>query len=100
MHPIVGTWDVTTTSVFGETRAVYSFSEQGGQVVAVVEDDPSEPTLSDITTVGNTVHTTISVKKPVPLTLRIDLVIDGDRFTGEIHTRFLPDAHVVGIRRG
>jgi len=100
MSGAAGTWDVTTTSVIGETTYVITLVGSGNDWSGSVEGGAGAAEIRDVVITGDRVSLTLRVTKPAPADFDVFAGIDGDLMTGTAKTKFLPEAKLVGRRRG
>ncbi|WP_374023753.1 hypothetical protein [Mycobacterium sp. HNNTM2301] len=100
---IVGDWDVSIKTPVGTLQIVYSFDLDDGvltgraagkhETVPCIDIDVSEEAT------GQRVRWRQSVTKPMKLKLDFDVLVEGDRLTGNSRAGRLPRSTVIGTRR-
>ena len=96
---IEGCWDLTIFTPIGEQRASYEFRLANGVLVGNVVQGAEKTPLLDCALAGNRATWTQHVQKPLRLTLRFQVVINGGELTGAAKAALLPASRVFGRRR-
>jgi hypothetical protein len=99
---IVGDWDVTIKTPIGSLAVGYTFADDGGITGTATGRGETVP-LRDIAVANDADRQRVtwrqSVTKPMRLNLEFDVVVDGDRLTGQSKAGRLPRSAVTGVRR-
>jgi hypothetical protein len=99
---IVGDWDVTIKTPIGSLAVAYTFADDGGITGTATGRGETVP-LRDIAVANDAGRQRVtwrqSVTKPMRLNLEFDVVVDGDRLTGQSKAGRLPRSAVTGVRR-
>lgn len=95
-----GKWDVTIFTPLGEQRAAYEFQSSGGGVVGTATQNNETMELEDCVIAGDQMTFTQKIQKPMRLTLKFDVAVNGDELQGVAKAGVLPASRVVGRRVG
>ena len=100
---LIGDWDVTIKTPIGSLAVVHSFTERNGTVAGTATGKGETVPLRDIAVANDAGRQRVtwrqSVTKPMRLNLEFDVVVDGDRLTGQSKAGRLPRSAVTGVRR-
>ena len=94
-----GRWDVTIATPMGKQAVTYDISISNGVLVGTATQGSEITHLIGLTASGNRLTWSQQVTKPMKLTLRFDVVINGDTMTGAAKAGVLPSSKLNGSRR-
>ena len=83
MAGVDGTWDTVVKSPLGDQKATLTVKSDGGTFTGVNAGAMGSADISG-TVDGNTLHWTMSITVPMPMTLDCTATIDGDTLTGSV----------------
>lgn len=95
MRGVEGTWDITSSSVLGETRFVLMLTDAGG--IYLGTSDLGE--VRDISVSAEGFVLILHVTSPAPNDFILTAAVDGDDLTGTWKAKYLPEAQLTGRRR-
>ena len=96
---LVGLWDVTIATPLGKQTVTYDISTANGVVTGTATQGAEVTHLIDLAASGNRLTWLQHVTKPMKLTLRFDVIVDGDTMTGTAKAGVLPGSKLIGSRR-
>lgn len=99
MTDIAGRWDVTIATPMGQQAVVYEIAVAHGAITGTATQGGEVNPLLEMTISGNRLSWTQRVTKPMKLTLRFDVMVDGDTMTGIAKAGILPGSKLSGSRR-
>lgn len=92
-----GKWKMVLSTPVGPQEMTGTFVTEGDVLTGVLESAAGSESFTG-TVSGNSLKWDLKVKKPVSLTLKYDVQIDGDRLTGKCKMGFFGNAKLVGER--
>ena len=95
---IDGTWDVAIKTPIGSLAIVYRFEDRDGTLTGTATGRGETVPLRGIVVDGQRIRWHQSVAKPMRLNLDFDVVVDGDRLSGQSRAGRLPPSTVTGRR--
>ena len=95
----VGRWDVTIATPVGRQAVTYDISVSNGSLVGTATQGAEVTPLIDLAASESRLTWTQHVTKPMKLTLRFDVVANGDTMTGTAKAGVLPSSKLTGVRR-
>ncbi len=98
MTTFAGSWDVTIETPVGNMAAVFDISEENGVISGTARSGDEEVEIRDAAADGNRLTWLQDVQKPMKLTLKFDVVVDGDSMTGTSKAAIFPAAKLYGSR--
>lgn len=96
---IAGLWDVTIATPVGKQAVTYDISVTNGAVAGTATQGTEITPLIGLAAADNRLTWSQHVTKPMKLTLRFDVVIDGDTMAGTAKAGVLPSSKLNGLRR-
>lgn len=84
MAGVDGTWDIVVKSPLGDQKAVLTVKSDGGTFTGHNAGAMGAVDITDGTVDGNTLHWTMNISVPMPLTLDCTATIDGDSIAGTV----------------
>ena len=78
--------------------AVFDISEENGVISGTARSGDEEVEIRDAAADGNRLTWLQDVQKPMKLTLKFDVVVDGDSMTGTSKAAIFPAAKLYGSR--
>lgn len=91
-------WALTLKTPMGEQKVTLAITSADGPLAGVMIGDDGESPIKDGRADGTRLTWKADVKKPIPLTLAFDVVIDGDAMNGTFKPGMFPAAPVSGVR--
>jgi hypothetical protein len=82
MTTFAGTWDVTLDTPIGKMAVVFEINESDGAITGVARSDAETVDFQDASAEGDRLTWSQAVTTPMRLTLKFDVVVDGDTMTG------------------
>jgi hypothetical protein len=98
MSIFAGTWDVTIDTPIGKMAVVFDISEDEGAIHGTASSDKETVEFLDAHSEGNRLMWTQSVTTPMKLTLKFNVIVEGDSMTGTSKAGILPASKVYGSR--
>ncbi len=93
-----GDWDMVLASPVGPQPMVGHFETDGSALSGYLKAAEGEQPFSGGTVEGNSVKFDLKVEKPMKLTLKYDLVVEGDSISGKVKMGIFGKAKVTGKR--
>lgn len=98
MTTFAGTWDVILDTPIGKMAVVFEIAEANGVITGIARSDAESVAFDDAIAEGNQLTWKQAVTTPMRLTLKFDVVVDGDTMTGTSKAGILPSSKVHGNR--
>jgi hypothetical protein len=98
MTSFAGTWNAIMDTPIGQIAAVFNFTEQDGVIGGVSSNDKETVDILDAAADGDRLTWILKTTKPMKLTLKFDVTVDGDTMTGTAKAGILPSSKVHGTR--
>lgn len=95
---VFGTWNLTINTPMGRQDVVLTLTEQAGGAGGTTSSSAESGTLRDVVVDGEHVTTVQDITTPFPMTVTLDLTVDGDAVTGKAVSGPFPPAPVEGVR--
>ncbi len=95
---IDGDWDMVLKTPMGPQAMVVTFRTDGDSVSGVFNSPEGSQDFSGGSVEGNSVRFDLKVEKPIKITLKYDLAIDGDTIAGKCKMGMFGSAKVSGTR--
>lgn len=92
---VVGTWDVSIKSPFGEQVVRLEFSDESTGVARYGTESIG---LQGVTTVGNNTTWSVSLTQPIAVKLSCSVAVDGDAMSGTASAGFFGKFPLTGDR--
>ncbi|MFV8819218.1 xanthine dehydrogenase family protein molybdopterin-binding subunit [Haliea sp. E17] len=93
-----GDWDMVLASPVGPQPMVGHFETDGSALSGYLKAAEGQQPFSGGTVEGNSVKFDLKVEKPMKLTLKYDLVVEGDTISGRVKMGIFGKAKVTGQR--
>jgi hypothetical protein len=84
MADVDGTWETVVKSPLGDQKATLTVKSDGGTFAGTNAGAMGSVEITDGTVDGNTLHWTMSIVVPMPMTLDCTATVDGDTITGTV----------------
>ncbi|HMP56878.1 MAG TPA: xanthine dehydrogenase family protein molybdopterin-binding subunit, partial [Novosphingobium sp.] len=94
-----GAWQVTMSTPMGPQEMTAHFHSDGGVVTGELISDQGSQGFTG-TLEGNRIRFDLAVEKPMKLTLKYDITIDGDELSGKARMGMFGSAKLKGTRTG
>lgn len=82
MTTFAGTWDVTLDTPIGKMAVVFEITESDGVITGIARSDAEPVAFQDAIAEGNHLTWSQAVTTPMRLTLKFDVVVNGDTMNG------------------
>jgi putative intracellular protease/amidase len=96
---VTGRWDVTIATPLGKHSVTYDISVANGVTAGTATQGAEVTPLLDLAANGKRLTWLQHVTKPMKLTLRFDVVVEGDAMSGTAKAGVLPGSKLTGSRR-
>jgi hypothetical protein len=93
-----GSWDVTIDTPIGRITPVFVITEGDGSVTGVAHSDEGAIDFYDVVAEGDRLTWKQDVTKPMKLSLKFDVTVDGDTMVGTSKAGIFPASKVNGVR--
>lgn len=93
-----GKWDTIISTPIGKLPVLIDISTNDGQIVGTAKQGKEIVPLDNPFLVGNQLKWSMKVTKPMNLTLKFSVSIDGNQMVGEAKAGMLPSSKVIGQR--
>jgi len=93
-----GKWDTTISSPIGKLSVLIDLSINDGHIVGTAKQGEEIVPLDNPFLEGNQLKWSMKVTKPIRLTLRFSVSIDGNQMDGEAKAGMLPSSKLIGHR--
>jgi aerobic carbon-monoxide dehydrogenase large subunit len=94
---IDGSWKMVLATPMGPQEMVGRFTTEGDVLKGMLESPEGSMDFTGTVT-GNQLKWEMKVKKPMPITLKYDLVVDGNALSGKAKLGMFGTAKVTGVR--
>jgi len=98
MTTFAGSWNVTIDTPIGKMAAVFDISEVDGVITGMARSGDEEVEIREAVADGDRLTWLQNVQKPMKLTLKFDVVVDGDSMTGTSKAAIFPASKLYGTR--
>jgi hypothetical protein len=98
MTTFAGTWNVVIDTPIGKMDATFNISEDGGVIGGTASSGDEVVDIRNAVAEGNRLTWQQDVAKPMKLTLKFDVTVDGDSMTGTSKAAIFPAAKLSGSR--
>ncbi|MCU1363305.1 MAG: DJ/PfpI family protein [Acidimicrobiaceae bacterium] len=98
MTTFAGSWDVTIETPIGKMAAVFDISEENGLISGTARSGDEVVEIREAVADGDRLTWVQNVQKPMKLTLKFDVVVDGDSMTGTSKAAIFPASKLYGTR--
>ena len=96
---VFGRWDVTIATPLGKQVVTYDISHTNDELTGTATQGGEVTPLLGLAASANRLTWIQHVTKPMKLTLRLDVTVDGDTMTGTAKAGVLPSSKLTGMRR-
>ncbi|GIO28163.1 DJ-1/PfpI family protein [Ornithinibacillus bavariensis] len=93
-----GVWDTTISTPIGKLSVLLHLSAENGRIVGTARQGKELVTLDNPVLEGNTLKWTMKVTKPMHLTLKFTVTVDGNEMHGVAKAGMLPSSKLSGHR--
>lgn len=93
-----GTWNITIATPIGKQSVVLEISTQDGNVRGTARQGEEVVPFLDPVVDGSRLTWTQNVTRPMRLSLKFDVTVDGATMTGTARAGFLPTSKLTGAR--
>lgn len=94
----VGKWNVIIDTPIRKMAAVFDITEADGVLAGVGSNEEESVDFFDIVADGNRLTWSQAVSKPMKLTLKFDVTVDGDAMAGTAKAGIFPASKLEGTR--
>ena len=98
MAVFTGTWDVTLDTLIGKMEVSFMITDVGGVLSGQATSKDETVPFLNIRADGDRLTWDQDVTTPMKLTLKFDVVVDGDTMTGTSKPGMFPASKVNGTR--
>jgi hypothetical protein len=98
MTTFAGSWDVTIETPIGKLAAVFDISEENGIISGIARSGDEVVEMREAAADGDRLTWLQNVQKPMKLTLKFDVTVEGDSMTGTSKAAIFPAAKLYGTR--
>ncbi|MFJ7746385.1 DJ-1/PfpI family protein [Peribacillus sp. NPDC097295] len=93
-----GKWDTTISTPIGRLPVLINLTNKNGHIVGTAKQGDDIVSLDHPVLEANQLKWSMKVSKPLPLTLKFSVSIDGNKMIGEAKAGMLPSSKLVGHR--
>lgn len=93
-----GKWDTTISTPIGDLSVLLDLSSEDGRIVGTAKQGDNIATLDNAVLKGNQLKWSMKVTKPMRLTLKFIVSVDGNNMYGEAKAGMLPSSKLMGHR--
>lgn len=93
-----GKWDTIISTPIGKLSVLIDLSTNDGQIVGTAKQGEEIVSLDNPFLEGNQLKWSMKVTKPMRLTLKFSVSIDGNQMIGEVKAGMLPSSKLIGHR--
>ncbi len=90
-----GSWNMVLATPMGPQKVIARFTTEGEVLKGILESDQGSQSFQGTLT-GNRLKWDMKVTKPIPITLKYDLAIEGNKLTGKLKMGLFGSAKVTG----
>ena len=94
---IDGSWNMVLATPVGPQKIIGRFNTEGDVLKGVLESDQGSQSFAG-TIAGNRLKWEMKVTKPMPLTLKYDITVEGNRLSGKVKMGLFGSANLTGER--
>lgn len=98
MTTFAGSWDVTIETPIGKMAVVFDISEENGVISGTARSGDEVVDIREAVADGDRLTWLQNVQKPMKLTLKFDVTVDGDSMTGTSKAAIFPASKLYGTR--
>ncbi len=93
-----GKWNTTISTPIGDLSVLLDLSSEAGRIAGTAKHGDDIVTLDNAILEGNQLKWSMKVKKPMRLTLKFAVSVDGNNMYGEAKAGMLPASKLIGHR--
>ncbi len=93
-----GTWKLTAKSPMGNQDSTLEIQADGTSLTGAQSDPQGRYEIQDGKVDGNDLSWSISVTKPIPMTLAFTCTVDGDQIAGKVKAGVFGTFEITGAR--
>jgi carbon-monoxide dehydrogenase large subunit len=94
---IDGSWNMVLATPVGPQKIIGRFNAEGDVLKGVLESDQGSQSFAG-TIAGNRLKWEMKVTKPMPITLKYDLTVEGNKLNGKVKMGLFGSANLTGER--
>jgi hypothetical protein len=98
MAGFAGSWDITIDTPIGRITPIFVITEEDGAVHGVAHSEEGAIDFYDVLAEGDRLTWKQDVTKPMKLSLKFDVTVDGDTMVGTSKAGIFPASKVNGVR--
>jgi hypothetical protein len=98
MTIFAGVWDITLDTAIGKMAVVFTITDNDGAILGTAVTDKETLEFIDPVADGDRLTWTQKVTTPMKLTLKFEVVVEGDAMTGTAKAGILPASKLHGTR--
>ena len=98
MTTFAGTWNVIIDTPLRKMQAVFDIKEHDGVITGVGSNEEESVDFFDVVADGNRLTWSQAVSKPMKLTLKFDVTVDGEAMAGTAKAGIFPASKLEGTR--
>lgn len=95
----LGKWDTIISTPIGKLSVLIELTSKGGRIIGTATQGEEIVTLDNLAFQGNQLTWSMKITKPMPLSLKFTVFIEGDYMNGVAKAGMLPASKVTGHRR-
>lgn len=95
---VLGKWDTTIATPIGKLSVLLDLASEDGRIVGTAKQGNEIVSLDHPVQEGNQLKWSMKVTKPMRLTLKFTVNVDGNNMTGEAKAGMLPASKLSGHR--
>jgi hypothetical protein len=98
MANVDGSWNTVTKSPLGDQQAVLTVASDGDSFTGSFVGGLGSTDITDGKIDGDTLHWSLDISVPMPMTLTVEAVIDGDTLNGNVTAGGFGSFPITGTR--
>lgn len=98
MANVDGTWNTVTKSPMGDQQATLSVASSGDSFTGTFSGAMGTTEIKDGKVDGDTLHFSLDITVPMPMTLTCEATVDGDSLNGTVTAGAFGSFPIVGTR--
>jgi hypothetical protein len=98
MTTFAGSWNVVIDTPIGKMDAIFDITDEGGAIGGTARSGDEVVEIRDAVADGDRLTWLQDVTKPMKLTLKFDVTVDGDSMTGTSKAAIFPASKLSGTR--
>src|SRR5262249_17536064 len=92
-----GSWNIVMSTPMGPQKMIGRFTTEAGTLKGRLESDQGSQDFEG-TVAGNRLKWEMKVSKPMPITLKYDITVEGDKLSGKCKMGLFGSANLTGER--